>query len=404
MRENGLAEEAPAGGRAVRRCAEAYKYGRGRWEIVAVTAGQVLLWIEELAPGLLAEEWDNVGLQCGNLSREVTRVMTALTVTRGVVEQAAQRGAELVVAHHPVIFRPLARIDAQSPPGAVVHELVARGIACIAAHTNLDAAPGGVNDGLARRLGLRGAAPLIPSPGARVDKLVTFVPPEHADAVRDAIARAGGGEIGEYTHCTFGALGVGTFIPGDAASPFIGSRGSLSRVEEVRLEAVLPRRVRRAAVAGLRAAHPYEEVPIDIYPLEDAQDPKAGIGRIGHLPEAMSVEEFLAHVQKSLELARVRAGGARPERIERVAVVGGSGGSFVSRARALGADALVTGDVDYHDADLARSLGLLVVDAGHFGTERHVPLDLAAYLAARANEQGVLLEVEAAREEDAFFD
>lgn len=370
---------------------------------MATTAGRVLEWIEELAPSLLAEEWDNVGLQCGSLRREVTKAMTALTVTHDVIDQAEASGVQLIVAHHPVIFRLVSRIDAATPVGSILHRLIALGVTCVAAHTNLDAAPGGVNDGLARRLRLEGTAVLSPSPGARVDKLVTFVPVEHADAVRDALAQAGAGEIGEYTHCTFGVEGIGTFVPGAAANPFTGTRGALSRVEEVRLEAVLPRRVRAEAIARLRAAHPYEEVPIDVYPLEGTVDERAGIGRIGKLPRAMDVKEFIDYVQKSLALSELRIGGAKPDRIDSVAVVGGSGGSFVSRARSLGADALITGDLDYHDADLARSLGLLVIDGGHFGTERHVPVDLALYLAERAKQEGVTLQVEAARERDAFI-
>jgi len=371
---------------------------------MGIPAHKIAAWIEELAPSELAEEWDNVGLQCGDLGREVTRAMTALTVTDEVIEQAEKASCEIIIAHHPVVFRPLSRIDAASPVGRLLYKMVRSGIVCIAAHTNLDAAPGGVNDSLADRLGLVQRSALVPAAAAKVDKLVTFVPHSHLAAVREAIAAAGAGEIGEYTHCTFGARGTGTFLPKASARPFVGDVGALNEVEEVRLEAVLPRRLRSRVVASLRAAHPYEEVPIDVYPLEDSVDRAVGIGRIGKLPIGMSGEEFVVHVQKSLEISKLRVGGIMPERIERVAVVGGSGGSFVARAKGLGADALVTGDVDYHDADAARAAGLLVVDAGHFGTEKHVPVDLAAYLARRAREAGADLEVLAAKERDAFLE
>ncbi len=370
---------------------------------MAATAGQIWDWIEELAPSFLAEEWDNVGLQCGTFAKETKKALTALTVTSDVVDQAISGGYDLIVAHHPLIFRPLSRIDASSPQGEILHRLIGARLTCIAAHTNLDAAPLGVNEGLARRLSLSDTAVLSPSAAAKVDKLVTFVPAAHVDAVRNALASAGAGEIGEYTHCTFGVSGIGTFVPSARAEPFTGKRGSLSRVEEVRLEVVLPRRVRSEAVARLVRAHPYEEVPIDIYPLEEALDVRSGIGRIGKLPRPMGAKEFLEHVQKSLELSELRVAGALPESVETVAVLGGSGGSFVNRAALLGADALITGDVDYHDADLARSLGLLVVDAGHFGTERHVPVDLATYLTGRADQEGVELHVDVARERDAFI-
>lgn len=269
------------------------------------TASRIADWIEELAPSRLAEDWDNVGLQCGRLDREVAKVLTALTVTHEVIREAERGSFEMIVAHHPVIFRPISRLDPLTPVGSILYKMVGSGLTCLAAHTNLDAAPGGVNDGLAARIDLRDVRALSPPNAAKV-----------ASSVMDA---------------------------------------------------------------------------------------NTGIGRIGKLPRPMERKEFLEYVQKSLKLSELSVAGVEAEQVEVVAVVGGSGGSFVARAKELGADVLITGDVDYHDADAARSLDLMVVDAGHFGTEKHVPEDLAAYLIRRARRDGVKLEVAAACEWDAFI-
>lgn len=370
---------------------------------IELTVKTVAGWMERLAPPALAEEWDAVGLQVGDREALVTRVVTALTLTPDVVAQAAAGGAQLIVAHHPLIFRPLSSIQPHARVGFLVTQLIKHDIALFVAHTNLDAAPGGVNDGLAARLGLLETEPLTFRRLPRRVKLVTFVPAGHEDEVRDALAQAGAGVIGRYSHCAFTSPGRGSFKPMESANPYIGQVGRVEQVEEVRLEMVVPQADAAKAVAALKRAHPYEEVAYDLYPLEEVEA-AAGIGRVGRLPRPMTAEEFIAYVKDRLQVRNVRPCGAAVPRIERVAVVGGSGGSFINEALRKGAHALVTGDVDYHDADEARHAGLLVVDAGHFGTEKHVSHDLKGYLSEEAARAGVSLEVEAAREEDPFWD
>lgn len=367
------------------------------------TVGDVKRWLEELAPPELAEEWDRVGLQAGDPAWRVEKAITALTVTDDVIDQAARAGASLIVAHHPLIFRPLERIDPAGRVGRLVTRLIKEGIALIVAHTNLDSAAGGVNDGLAERLQLGDVSPLVPRAVATELKLVTFIPHEHVERVREALAAAGAGVIGRYSHCTFGVAGEGTFLPREGASPFVGAVGEIERVSEVRLEVVVARSLKGRVVQALKESHPYEEVAFDLYPLEPAIGESAGLGRVGNLSRPMSTEEFAKFVKKVLSLDHVRLAGSDPGEVRRVAVVGGSGGGFLHAALAAGADALVTGDVDYHDADEARHLGLLVVDGGHFGTEKHVPVDLAHALQERARLSGSPLEIEAAQEIDAFW-
>lgn len=369
---------------------------------IELTIGDVIGWIEQLAPRDLAEEWDAVGLQIGDPRAPVRRVITALTLTSNVVEQAKAFGAQLIVAHHPLIFRPLKSIQHRTRVGSIVTALIKNDIALYAAHTNLDAAVGGVNDGLANRLGLVEVEPLVPAAHLRRYKLVTFVPVEHEAEVRDALAEAGAGIIGNYSHCAFSTQGWGSFKPLAGADPYIGEVGKVERVQEVRLEMVVDHHARERVIDALWKAHPYEEVAYDLYPIEGGRS-RAGLGRIGRFPEPMALSDFLAHVADALLLDDVRLAGASKEKVQRVAVVGGSGGSFVTRALQLGADVLITGDVDYHDADEARHGGLLVVDAGHFGTEKHVPHDLKTYLDEEAGRRGATLHVQVAGEEDAFW-
>jgi len=369
---------------------------------IGLTVFDVASWLERLAPTPLAESWDAVGLQVGDGRAAVRRVMTALTVTEDVVRQAKERDVDLIVAHHPLLFRPLKSVSPRTRIGAILAELIKEEIALYVAHTNLDAAPGGVNDGLARRLGLEQVVPLVPKPLARRYKLVTFVPEGYEEKVLAAMAEAGAGVIGEYSHCSFGVRGHGTFKPLAGANPFIGRAGELERVAETRLEMVGEERDLAAVVGALLKAHPYEEVAYDVYPLEPVRK-EAGIGRIGSLKRPLPADEAVEHVKAALGVHNVRLAGARRERVERVAVVGGSGGSLVEAAASAGAHLLVTGDVDYHDADEARFLGLMVVDAGHFGTEKHVPGDLKAYLESEARAREETLSVWTAEESDAFW-
>lgn len=370
---------------------------------IAIVVNDVAGWVENLAPRHLAESWDAVGLQVGDGMAAVHRVMTALTVTPAVVQQARALQVDLIVAHHPLIFRPLTSVSPRTRIGAILTALIKEGIALYVAHTNLDAAPGGVNDGLARRLGLHDVTPLAPRPRSRRLKLVTFVPAEYEQRVLEAMAQAGAGVIGEYSHCSFGTRGIGTFKPLAGASPFVGRVGEMERVEESRLEMVVDEGRVRDVVRALKATHPYEEVAYDVYPLEPVTF-DAGIGRVGVLPRPMAIAEAVDHVKKALDLTSVRLAGAARDRVHKVAVVGGSGGSFVHAAAACGADLIITGDLDYHDADEARFSGLLAMDVGHFGSEKHVPEDLKEYLESEARVRGETLAVWSADESDAFWD
>jgi dinuclear metal center YbgI/SA1388 family protein len=334
------------------------------WALASVA--QIAEAVERIAPLPLAEEWDNCGLQVGDPAAPVGRVLVALTPLPEVFEEAQEKGADFLLFHHPLIFRPLESIVISSYPGDLLARAIRADFAVYAAHTSYDAAPAGVSVALAGALGLRGPLRVL-SPRGALRKLVVFVPEENVDAVAGELAGAGAGVIGDYTECTFRLRGTGTFRGGDEANPYLGEKGRLERVQEVRVETVVPDHAVGRAIDAVTAAHPYEEVALDVYSVEGAPE-GCGYGRAGTLPEPLTPEELREHVSGSLGFpARLVADVGR--RIETVAVLGGSGGSFIPEVAASGAHAFVTGDVDYHDALLAESLGLSVIDAGHAATE-----------------------------------
>jgi dinuclear metal center YbgI/SA1388 family protein len=332
---------------------------------ILVRVAQIAEAVERIAPISLAEEWDNCGLQVGDPGAEVNRVLVALTPLPEVLDEAEEKGADFLLFHHPLIFEPLKVVVTSTYPGDLMARAMRNGLAVYVAHTSYDAAPAGVSVALARMLGLGGPLRVL-SPRGGLRKLVVFVPEENVDAVAKALAEAGAGVIGDYTECTFRTRGRGTFRGGDESNPYLGEKGRLEQVEEVRMETVVPAHAVDRAVDAATAAHPYEEMALDVYLVEGSPE-GCGYGRLGTLPERLTAGELHLHVSESLGFpSRLVADSGR--QIETVAVLGGSGGSFIPEA-ASGADAYVTGDVDYHDALLAESLGLTVIDAGHAATE-----------------------------------
>ena len=331
-----------------------------------VRVGHVADAVERIAPPPLAEEWDNCGLQAGDPAAEVGLVLVALTPLPEVFAEAEDKGADFILFHHPLIFQPVKTLDTSLYPGDLLARSIRNGMILYAAHTSYDAAPAGVSAALAEALGLQG--PLrVPSPRGTLRKLVVFVPEESVDGVVQALSEAGAGVIGDYTECTFRTRGTGTFRGGDETNPYLGESGRLEKVDEVRVETVVASHLAGRAAEAATAAHPYEEIALDVYPVEGTPE-GCGYGRLGTLSEPLTPEELQERVSGSLgSPARLVADAGR--RIQRVAVLGGSGGSFIPEVAAAEADAYVTGDIDYHEALLAKSLGLTTIDAGHAATE-----------------------------------
>ena len=327
----------------------------------------VINFMESWAPPGFASSWDTVGLHTGNPSSPVKAVLVCLSVTPEAVAQAKEQGAQLIIAHHPLIFRPLKSLREDTPHGRLCADLVRHQIACFSAHTNLDIAEGGVNDVLAEKLGLQEIAPLFKDDSQKQLKFFTFLPADQVDALRDALADAGAGIIGGYSHCSFQSEGQGSFFAGQGTNPYTGGRDQLNVEEEVKLEMILPEAKKATVLKALLKHHPYEEPAYDLIALENP-DPHRGLGRMGSLETAIPLAAFAEEVKKALALPYLTYYGAGDKMVQHVAVLGGSGGKLVASVP-FDTDVYVTGDLGYHDAELAASRGLACVDAGHWGTE-----------------------------------
>lgn len=351
-----------------------------------VTCQKVIETIERFAPRELAAEWDNTGLQVGDPEDEIKSILVALDVTEEVIDEAAALGAGMIVSHHPLIFKPLKNLRYNTPVGSLVAKAVLAKINIYAAHTSADICIQGVNHCLARKIGLNNVE-LLQQGGLKLFKIVVFVPEGYEQKVRDAMGEAGAGWLGNYSHCSFMTNGKGYFKPLAGTKPFIGKQGRVEEVPEYRLETIVPETLLHSTIGKMLEVHPYEEVAYDIYPL-DNEDTRQGMGRIGRLPEPVSLVYFAEKVKNDLDCPCVLVSGSPQKMVQTVAVCGGSGGDFIQLAKARKADVLVTGDVRYHQAIIAKQLGMGIVDPGHNPTERVLIPEIARYLRIQLNNAG----------------
>lgn len=338
---------------------------------MGMNCGKFVEIIEELVPASLAEPWDNQGLLLGDPEVELTGALIALDFQKDVLKEALDLNANFLLVHHPPIFKPLKRLVASGSEGKLLLSAAKAGLNIYAAHTSLDKVLGGVSDALADLLGLRDLEVLTAYEIEKNYKLVVFVPETHEPRVRKAMGDAGAGFIGNYSHCTFRTKGIGTFLPQSEANPYLGQIGLEEEVAEFRLETIVPESGLKEVLKAMLESHPYEEVAYDLYLLNNSGQPKAGLGRLGYLNRPMTWQEFVQFIKGTLSLSHVKVvKGDEP--IHKVAVLGGSGGKMIEIAARRGAQALITGDVNYHQGQYAQSLGLTVIDAGHYGTEKVV--------------------------------
>jgi len=336
--------------------------------------------LERFAPAASAAEWDNVGLLLGDPAGAADRVMTCLTLTPDVVAEAVRERAQLVVAHHPILFRGAKRLTAATPDGRIVLPLARAGIAVYSPHTAFDNCAGGINDILCHRLGVVNAAPLRPREAARQCKLVVFVPDSDLASVSDALFEAGAGRIGEYTECSYRLAGKGTFFATDATNPTVGRKGRREDVDEWRLEVVVPESLVASVVAAMRKTHSYEEPAFDVYPLKPA--PSGGEGRIGDLDRRVTLGNLVEHVKKSLSAPSVQVVGDLSRTVNRVAVACGAAGEYLVDSIRSNADVFLTGEMRFHNALTARDQAVSVILPGHYATERPGVEELAGKIAA----------------------
>ena len=355
------------------------------------TIAELLAALGERAPWQTAADWDPVGLQLGDPAAPARRVGLCHEVTEAVAAVVESDPLDLLVSYHPLLFRATRRLVAGPDPAGRAHRLIRAGTALAVVHTNFDAAPGGAADALADVLGLEERSGFAPLVAADSVKVATFLPSEAADRVLEAVADAGAGRIGNYTHCSFRAEGTGTFFASDATTPAVGERGKLNREPEVRVEFTAPRAREADVLRALVAAHPYEEPAYDVY---DRRGDARMLGRVGRLPAGTTLEAFAGRVHTALGRPLLRVAGTPTRVLERVAVVPGAGSELLGLAADAGADAVVTGDIPHHRARQALDRGLVLLDPGHAPTERPGLARLREWLGELGGERVTHLELD----------
>ncbi len=330
------------------------------------TINDIISAIEEYAPLALQEGYDNAGLQVGDASCKATGALLCVDVTEAVVDEAISLGVNLIVAHHPLLFRPLKRITGRNYIERIVMKALRNDIAIYAAHTNLDAVA--VNHRWADMLGLTDVELLQPTTDM-LCKLVVYVPITHADSLRSALFAAGAGSIGAYDHCSFNSEGVGTFRAGEGTKPYCGAIGDDHHEPECKIEVVMPRYLKGRVVRALLAHHPYEEPAYDIIALANDYM-QAGIGVVGNLPQPIPATQLLQQVKAQMQCGSIRHTQAEGKMVQRVALCGGSGGSLIANALAAKADIFITGEVGYHNF-FGNENAIILAEIGHYESEQH---------------------------------
>ena len=340
------------------------------------TVASVIDFLEQFASPSLAADWDNVGLLLGDRASPVRKILTCLTVTPDCAAEAIELGAQLIVTHHPILFRGAKRLTGDTAEGRILLSLARAGVAVYSPHTAFDNTIGGINDSLAGRLGLKDLQPLVAEEGPRQCKLVVFVPDADLAKVSEAVFAAGAGNIGQYSQCSFRLDGTGTFFGSDATNPTVGQRGRREEVREWRLEMVCPEEVVEAVIVAMRTAHSYEEPAFDVYPLRPGKS-REGVGRVGRLPYPQTLEDFGRRVRAALSCGPVQLVGEMGRAVERVAIVCGAGGELLSEAVRARADVFLTGEMRFHDYLTAQTREVALCLPGHYATERFALEELA---------------------------
>lgn len=324
-------------------------------------------YLESLAPLSLQESYDNSGLITGNRNDKLKGVLITLDTTEDVIDEAMEKNANLIISHHPIIFKGLKRLTGNNYVERSVIKAIKNDIALYSIHTNLDNSTEGVNRKLSEKLDLEDCRILKPKQNL-LRKLVTFVPIDHAEKVRESIFNAGAGQIGNYDSCSFNLSGEGTFRGGDNTNPYVGEKGKIHYENEIRVETIYPEYIEKNILKALFESHPYEEVAYDIYPLNNLFN-QVGAGMIGVLKNSKTEEEFLSFVKNNLNCQTIRHTKMLGKKIKTVALCGGSGSFLINDAIRQKADAYISGDIKYHeffDSDNK----ILIIDAGHYETEQ----------------------------------
>ena len=366
------------------------------------TLNDIIDIMENIAPLYLAKEWDNSGLQIGQREREISNIIVALDPTPEVVNSACREKADLLIVHHPLLFKPLSSLDFSTPVGALINKAVCNNLAIFAAHTNLDCAKNGINDILAHKIGLKNLKVLCASIESELYKLVINVPVEYEHAVLNAIFETNAGEIDTYTNCTFRNKGRGTFKPGDLSNPFTGDKNKISNINEIRIETVVKKCDLNNIIHHVKKKHPYETMGYDVYPVLGFQDCH-GLGRVGYLEEKTSLFSFATDIKKKFNMKNIKVSGDPDMAVSCVAVCSGSGSGLMKDFFSSGADVYISGDLRYHDARDAENSDRGLIDIGHFLSEYLILDVLVKRLKEMLSKMSFDVKVEACSLEDDPF-
>ena len=329
---------------------------------------QIITLMSKLAPQSEAMDWDNVGIQVGDYSNNIEKVLISLDINNNVIDEAIDNNIDLIISHHPLIFNGLKNIHTQTATGNIIIKAIKNNIAIYSAHTNMDIAEEGLNDFLADKLDIVDPEVLSIENEHKRYKLAVYVPMEDADNLREVLFEKGAGVIGNYSKTSFNINGKGTFKPGDNTNPHIGNKGQNEKVKETKIETIVNSKDIQKVIKAMIRNHPYEEVAYDVYELP-LQSYYTGIGRIGYLNKEITLEEYSKKIKSVLNIDKLKVRGNLNQKIKKIAICSGSGADFINNANSQGADLYITGDVKFHEAQLAEELDLNLIDAGHFETE-----------------------------------
>ena len=324
--------------------------------------------IENKYPLNLAYDWDNVGLLVGDFNMDAKKVLVVLEANEKVINEAIENEVDLIITHHPFIFKKINKINTSDLKGKLIHKLIKNDVALYSMHTNFDIAFDGLNDYFMELMGFEDCKILDVTSNEVLYKLAVYTPTTHVEKVKEALTKSGAGNIGNYSHCSFSSEGIGNFKPSEGTNPFIGSIGEIESVQEIKIETIVPQKFLGGVISSMINAHPYEEIAYDLYKLENKGN-AVGLGRVSKLKEYVSLKELCDNIKEKLNMNHIRLVGDINTKINKVAVVTGSGADMVKKAQRAGAEVIITGDVKYHDAQDALDMGMCIVDCGHFETE-----------------------------------
>jgi len=328
---------------------------------------EITHFLEGIAPLNYQESYDNSGLIVGDENTQVTSVLVCLDSVEEVIEEAIENGCNLIIAHHPIIFSGLKKINGKNHIERTIIKAIKNDIAIYAIHTNLDNIKGGVSSKIADKLLLKNQQILSPKRDL-LRKLEVYVPKENAEEVQNALFSSGAGSVGDYKNCSFQSVGVGTFLPSENTSPKVGEKGKQERVKEIKIEVIFPKNIEKRIISEMRKVHPYEEVAFQIYILDNVF-PQVGSGIVGELKEEVDSEEFLEILKRTMNTDCIRHTKLVKSTIRKVAVCGGSGSFLLNNAKGVGADIFITSDFKYHEFFTAEN-NIIIADVGHYESEQ----------------------------------